>query len=332
MAQQTSFQSVLNSLLETEKDIPLRSLTFFSDIDPDSLKDFLEVWPRISPPRKLLLLDQLLILLDSDTLVSFDDTARALLNDADGEVRARVLRLLAESDDPKLVPTFISILKNDKELAPRIEAATLLGEFVRLGELDELPERLHRDAENSLLAIESGDEKPGLRRRALESLGYSERPEAATVIESAFHRQDPEWKTSALIAMGRSNDAERWEDSVLSMLLSEDPRTRHAAVEAAGELRLDSARTILLGMMDDEDDDEVISAIIWSLSQIGGDDVRIFLLDLVDKSEDEDLTEFLEDALSNLDFTEELDRFDLLSLDGDEDLMDMEEEDEEDER
>jgi hypothetical protein len=83
-------------------------------------------------------------------------------------------------------------------------------------------------------------------------------------------------------------------------------------------------------MFDDEEDDDVISAIIWSLSNIGGEEVRIYLLNLLDQAEgDDDLTEFLEDALSNLDFTEELERFDLMSLD--EDLVEMEE-DEEDER
>ncbi len=329
MAQQTSFQSVLDSLLDTKKEFPSHYLPYFSDIDPGSLKSFLEAWPRIQPTRKLLLLDQMGSLLDSDTLVSFDDIGRALLTDSDGEVRARAIRLLAESDDPKLVPTFIDILQNDTELAPRIEAATLLGEFVMLGELDELPEKLHHDAEDALLAIESSEEKPGLRRRALESLGFSERPEAMTVIQSAFHREDPEWKASALVAMGRSND-DGWEESVLSMLLSEDPRIRLAAVEAAGELRLSAARPILLGMFDEEDDDDVISAIIWSLSNIGGEEARVYLLNLLDQSEDDDLTEFLEDALSNLDFTDELNHFDLLALDEDENMIEVDE-DEEDE-
>ncbi|MEW6403049.1 MAG: HEAT repeat domain-containing protein [Chloroflexota bacterium] len=329
MAQQTSFQTVVDSLLETKKEFPSRYLPYFSDIDPASLQLLLDAWPRVHSPRKLTLLDQLLSLYDSDTLVSFEDLGHALLKDTDAEVRARAIRLLAESDNPKLVPVFIDILKHDKDLAPRMEAAALLGEFVMLGELDELPEKLHHDAEDALLAVESSDEKSGLRRRALESLGFSERPEAATVIESAFHREDPEWKTSALIAMGRSND-DRWEESILSMLLSEDPRTRLAAVEAAGELRLASARPILLKMFDDEVEDEVISAIIWSLSNIGGEEVRIYLLNLLDQAEgDDDLTEFLEDALSNLDFTEELDRFDLMSLDSDdEDLMEYDEEEE----
>ena len=146
-----------------------------------------------------------------------------------------------------------------------------------------------------------------------------------TVIESAFNREDPEWVASALLAMGRSSD-DRWEDEAVGMLLNEDPRVRLAAVEAAGELRLASARTILLKMFEDEDDDAVASAIIWSLSQVGGEDVRIYLLNLLDQAEDDELTAYLEEALENLEFTEGLEQFDLLTLDSDDDLLDDDEE------
>ena len=326
MAQNTPFQTILDSLLDAKKDFPARYLPYFSDIDPASLKLFLETWPGVKPTRKLLLLDGLLSLLDSDTLVSFDDLGRALLTDPDHGVRWRAIRLLAECDDPKLVPTFINILKNDPELEPRIEAATVLGEFVRLGELEELSEKLHRDAENSLLAIESGETPPALRRRALEVLGYSSRPEVETLIESAFKRADPEWKASALFAMGRSSD-ERWEDEVVSMLLNEETLVRLAAVEAAGELRLASARMILLNMFEEEDEDAVSSAIIWSLSQIGGEDVRLYLLNLLDQAEDDELVAYLEDALENLEFTEGFEQLDLLAIDPDDELDEVDEED-----
>lgn len=326
MAQITPFQTILDSLLDTKKDFPARYLPYFSDIDPASLKLFLETWPGVKPTRKLLLLDGLLSLLDSDTLVSFDDLGRALLTDPDHDVRWRAIRLLAECDDPKLVPTFINILKNDPELEPRTEAATVLGEFVRLGELEELSEKLHRDAEDVLLAIESGENPPALRRRALEALGYSSRPEVETLIESAFKRADPEWKASALFAMGRSSD-ERWEDEVVSMLLNEDTLVRLAAVEAAGELRLASARMILLNMFEEEDEDAVSSAIIWSLSQIGGEDVRFYLLNLLDQAEDDELVAYLEDTLENLEFTEGFEQLDLLAIDPDDELDEVDEED-----
>jgi len=85
---------------------------------------------------------------------------------------------------------------------------------------------------------------------------------------------------------------------------------------------LTSAGPILLQMLEDEeeDDDEVISAAIWSLSQIGGEDARIFIANLLDQTEDEDLSDFLEEALENLAFTEDFERFQMLIIDPDEEV------------
>lgn len=327
-----TFQSVLDHLLDSKKDIPQAHLRHYSDLDPKSLRLFLDVWPRVAPDRKLLLLDHLLSHLDSDTLVSYEDIGRELLKDADGEVRARAIGLLAESNDPKLVDSLIDIFLTDSDLAPRLEAANLLGEFVLLGELEELNESLQRRIEDALISVIRSEENPSLRRRALEALGYSSREETANILESAYQREDPVWVASALHAMGRSHD-NRWNDNVVSKLLDNDPRVRFAAAEAAGELVIEEAAPIMLQMLEDEEeDDDVTSAAIWSLSQIGGEDVRVYLLNLLEQTDDEDTIEFLEDAIENLDFNEELNNFDLLSLDEDDELdgegFDDEEEDE----
>jgi HEAT repeat protein len=110
------------------------------------------------------------------------------------------------------------------------------------------------------------------------------------------------------------------------MLLDEDPQIKFAAIEAAGQLIIETASPILLQILEDEEvDDDVATAAIWALSQIGGDDARTYLVALIDQTEDEDLVEFLEDALENLNFTEEFNKFELLTLDED----DVDESDEE---
>lgn len=328
-----TFQSVLDHLLDSKKDIPQSHLRHYSDLDPKSLRLFLDIWPRVTPERKLLLLDHLLSHLDSDTLVSYEDIGRELLRDTDGEIRARAIGLLAESNDPKLVPPLLEIFLTDSVLAPRIEAANLLGEFVLLGELEELNEAMQHQIEDALISVIRSEENPTLRRHALEALGYSSREETVNILESAYQREDPAWIASALHAMGRSHD-NRWNDSVVSKLLDNDPRIRFAAAEAAGELVIEEASPIMLQMLEDEEeDDDVVSAAIWSLSQIGGEDARVYLLNLLEQTEDEETIEFLEDAIENLDFNEELNHFDLLSLnEDDEDLDEVEDLDDEDEK
>ena len=327
MADTISFQSVLDHLLDSKKDIPHHHLSHYSDLDPKSLQLFMDVWPSVKPNRKLLLLDELVSHLNSDTLVSYEEIGKALLYDSDGEVRARAIALLAESNDPKLVSQLVDIFLNDADLAPRMEAANLLGEFVLLGELEELDEDKKSQVEDALIAVIRSEDNPALRKRALEALGYSSRDEMVNIIETAFHREEAGWVASALRAMGRSHD-NQWNDDVVSKLLEDDPRIRFAAAEAAGELAIQEAGPILLQMLEDEEeDDDVVSAAIWSLSQIGGEDARIYIVNLIEQTEDEDLVEFLEDALENLDFNEELDKFDLLSLNED-DLEDLDEIDE----
>jgi HEAT repeat protein len=323
----TSFQSVLDALLSDRKEFPRRYLQEFSDIGALELKTVLDIWPRVKPGRKLTLLEELDALAETDTLVSFDDFARALLTDPEAEVRTRAIRLLDEYEDPKIVPSYLDMLKNDPDVNVRAEAANALNLFVDLGELEEIPESIYHQVEDALLASANSEDDVRVRRVALESLGFSSRPEVSTLIESAFHRADPAWQTSALVAMGRSAD-ERWSDQVTRSLIHVDDRIRKAAVQAAGELSLASARPILLKMLGEEEDPIILSSVIWSLSQIGGEDVRTYLESLMDQLEDDEQIAFLEEALDNLAFTEDLDRFDLLAFDPDDELTEIEEDDE----
>jgi len=323
-----SFEKVLDSLLADRKEFPHRYLQELSDIGTLELKTVLDVWPRVNSSRKLTLLKDLNILAKSDTLVSFDDFARAVLVDPDPQVRTLAIRLLDECKDIKLVPSYLDMLTSDPDTGVRVEVANALKMFVDLGELEEIPESIFHHVEDALLAVAAGEDTGRVRRTALESLGYSSRIEVSTLIESSFHREDPHWQASALTAMGRSAD-DRWDETVLHSLVNEDDRIRQAAVESAGELALKSARPILLKMLGEEEDLDMLNAVIWSLSQIGGEDVRTFLESLLDQlEEDDEQIAFLEEALDNLAFTEDLDRFDLLAIDPDDELIELVEKDE----
>jgi HEAT repeat protein len=323
----TSFQSVLDALLSDRKEFPRRYLQEFSDMGALELKTLLDMWPQVKPGRKLTLLEELASLAEKDTLVSFDDFARALLTDPEPEVRRRAIRLLDEYEDPKVVPSYLDMLKNDQDVNVREDAANALRLFVDLGELEEIPASIYHQVEDALLASAASEDNVRVRRVALESLGYSSRLEVMTLIESAFQREDPAWQASALVAMGRSAD-DRWDDEVTRSLVHVDDRIRKAAVQAAGELSLQSARPILLKMLGEEEEPSILSAVIWSLSQIGGEDVRTYLENLLDQLEDDEQIAFLEEALDNLAFTEDLERFDLLAFDPDEELSEIDEEDE----
>ena len=317
MTKNIAIQIVIDALLDDSNPFPHHYLYLFSDIEPGQLKLLLKAWPQVSVARQRTLLEDLEELAEDDTLLCFDDLARALLQNPDPQVRVQALRLLWEFEDAKLVPTFFEILTEDSDSNVRAAAAAALGLFIYLGEIEEITEQTLHKVEDGLLAVIHSNEDTLVRRRALEALGWSSRPEVPALIEAAYGDKNPDWKVSALFAMGRSSD-ERWGKHVLSNLRNRKESIRLEAMRAAGELALASARPILLDMLADEEDMETRHEIIWALTKIGGAEVNDQLLVLLEMAEDdEEETEFLEEALENLAFTNEVSNFDLLDLEAD---------------
>lgn len=310
----TTFDHALSLLAQSERPLPQVWLREFSDLSPEQLHQLLDLWPRLPRNRKYTFLDALRALFDKETLVSFEAIGRALLDDADAGVRWRALRLLEESLDARLVPLLLRLLAQDGDSNVRAEAADLLGAFVYEGEVDKLPSRLLHQIEEALLYAAKHDADVGVRRGALIALGYSSRPEVETLIRAAYERDEPEWVAAALFAMARSANPQ-WQDYVLPMLSSEHANVRQSAVKAAGELGLSKARPILLQMLEQEPEEEVYRSAIWALSQIGGENVRLYLETLLEEAENEELERLLEDALDNLDFTEDFSQFDIFRFD-----------------
>jgi HEAT repeat protein len=171
-----------------------------------------------------------------------------------------------------------------------------------------------------------------VRRRALESLGYSSHPKVPEIIQKAAASEDPQWLSSALYAMGRSADGQ-WADFVIAQLDSQDNEVQFEAIRAAGELEIEEVRDPLIERFEDSvDDPDLRYAIIWSLSQIGGKGLKEKFENLIEKSTDVEEVEWLEKGLDNLELGGDLESMELLDVDPDEkedeDLEELEELDE----
>jgi HEAT repeat protein len=314
MTPNVPFQTVVNALLDDGAPFSARYLHSFSDISPADLTVLMKDWPRISTQRKHTLLEDLEELSETDTLTNFHDLARSLLKDTDPKVRIQAIRLLWENEDAKLAPVFLKMLNEDGVAEVRAAAANALGLFVYQGELEKIPTELLRCIEDDLLRTVNSTEETLVRRHALESLGYSGREEVIPLIEAAYHKKNTEWVVSSLFAMGHSCD-ERWKKHVLAKLHTPDDEIRSEAIHAAGELELVSARSVLLDLLEDEEDIELRRELIWALSKIGGEGVRARLEELLDVATDDDEVDFIEEAMDNLTFAEDMAQFDLLDLD-----------------
>lgn len=314
MSALSSLQKLVGELTVGNGSFSARTLRLLSDADGATLQALAQAWPSAPLNRKIELLDALHGMEDDDTLVSFIEVGRQLLADPDADIRLRAIRLLEECRDGRIAGPLGRMLGADASAEVREQAAAALAQFVEMGELDELNEDLLHQTEEILLTASDGDSSGRVRRAALESLGYSSRPEVAKRIQSALEHQNADWCASALCAAGRSSD-ERWHEAVLARLTDENPQIRVAAVRAAGDLAIAGSVNALLRLLEQEEDDEITGAAIWSLSQIGGTDARVYIQNLMDRAEDDEDVAFLEDVLENLDFTEEMDHFDLFTMD-----------------
>lgn len=308
-----SFDKVISALLDITHPFQPVHLHRFSDLSNSDLQLLMTAWEKIDPNRRVSLLEDLEDLADADTLVSFDDLGKFALNDPNPRVREIALRLLWECDDPALVSKFIQMVDTDPDQKVRSAAATALGQFIYIGELEEIPESILHRIENKLLDLTNNEaETKLLRRRALEALGFSSRPELKDLIRAAYSKDDHEWLVSSIFAMGRSANS-TWIPFVLDMLDSENEEVLFETVRAAGELEAAAARKPIMKIVKSQPaGSEVRMAGIWALSKIGGEKVRDTLEDLLERSEDEDEIDLLEDALENLEFTEGFNKFGLL--------------------
>ncbi len=330
------FDEILAALLDDSRPFPPAFLHRFSDLTPTDLIKLKTIWPQISTQRRIALMEDLEDLAEVDTLVSFDDLSIFALDDEEPRVRSAALRALWEADNEKLVPKFITMMEEDPDEMVRATAASTLGKYVYLGELEEISSKTLKRVEDHLLSIAQSSELPIIRRRAIEALGYSSRPEVKPLILAAYNNADPEWLCTALFAMGRSA-SEEYIPAVIEQLDHPDPEVQFEAVRAAGQLNAGDAREILLEMLQSGiEDDELRMAVIWSLSEIGGEHVRDVLENLLDQTEDDEEADFLQEALDNLFLTEGLASFEMFDFQAqDEDdlnsIINLEEEEEDDE-
>ncbi len=324
MNQEISFQTALEKLKDKEQELFTEFYADFapllSDIKPEQLKALLEIWHKIKLSRKHDLLAHLKNELDNDVLLSYNALARHLLKDEDAIIRAYAIRLLSEYEREDLLPFLLEIAREDPETDPREEAIKSLGIFVYYGELEEISLENLKKIEDTLIQIAQDDEeKSVIKQRAIEALGFSSRKEVPALIEEAWNKDAFLWKSCALFAMGRSYN-EIWAPQVLEALNSDNDLVRFWATKSAGDLSLQKARPILLEALKEENDADIMDATIWALSAIGGEDVRIHLLALLDQygEDEEEAIEYIEDALENLDFTEDVQNLDLANFDYDE--------------
>ena len=322
MPSNQDFDAILARLKETSAPVPMASLYHLSDLGPPEQAALEQVWAELGTERREHIIQNLHEISEANFELSFDSVFRLGLDDESPEVRANSIRALWESEDPDLMAPLIEFMQHDTDPAVRAAAASALGRYVYLGEMEELPAAQARRVEDALLAVINGTDELGVRRRAVEAVAYStSRPEIEPLIEAAYQSDELKLRVSAVFAMGRAADL-HWKRPVMAELKSPEPELRFEAARAAGELELVEAGPRLAELTADADT-QVREAATWSLGQIGGVFARDTLTELLERAVDEDEQDFIEEALENLSFTDDVKAFSMFEYDPDQDDLDL---------
>lgn len=261
---------LLDEMLESAAMPSLASLCCLSNLEAKEAARTREAWPNLSVELRRQLVTKLVKVAEADFEMDFSELFRLGMGDEDAQVRTAAIKGLWEDGDVRLVPLLAARLREDKDATVRAAAATSLGRFVLMGELEEIRPDPHALAYETLLAAcQDTEEQKTVRRRALESLAYTDKEIVTDLIREAYAASEEKMRISAVFAMGRSAD-NRWSRQVQQELFSPNPELRYEAARACGELRL-SKTVPELGELAEDADPEVQEAALWALGQIGGD-------------------------------------------------------------
>lgn len=297
---ESSLDALIKELSERAEMPAQASLYHFSGLETEAVARVRAAWSGWPVELRRRLVARLAEMAEADFEVDFGAVFRLGLQDEDGDVRAAAVEGLWEDEDARLIPLLAILLREDEVAAVREAAATSLGRFILLGELEKIRPDPYAVAYEALLtACRDVEECAQVGRRALESLAYAGNEAVAELIREAYAASDEKMRVSAVFAMGRSADT-CWAAQVQQELFNPNPELRYEAARACGELQLGEAVPELEELIDDSDP-EVREAALWALGQTGGSRAREVLEHYCD-AEDEATRLAAEAALDELEF------------------------------
>ena len=297
-----NIEEVITRLQSNYEPLDTFSLSDLSNLIGAEQKALQQAWPTISLDRRRELIRLMNEQADEDIQLDFSAVCVLGLQDKDARVRHLSIEGLWESEDIKLIRTFLRLLRQDSSIEVRASAASALGRFVFQGEMQYLTEARLKELVETLVKTFSDHALPLIiRRRAIESLAYSTDARIPALISQAYESSEDEMRASALFAMGRTADS-YWSGTVRVELFNEDSALRFEAVRAAGELTDKQAvdRVAVL-LLDDKQDSQIREAAAWALGEIGGT-IAKKALSAVSKTNDLALRKVVKESLAEMAF------------------------------
>jgi HEAT repeat protein len=290
-------------IFDSSKPVTSSKLVYLSNLSSEELKFLKEIWTNADATRRHQVISQLVHLSEVDFRLDFSSVFAFCLSDPDENIRIQAITGLDGEENYLLITPLLRALKEDDSAKVRAAAATALGKFALLGELDKLPTHYKNKVYTALLYVmDNKSETVEVKRRALEAVSPLNLPRVKELIEQAYHTVDVKLKSSAIYAMGRNCDY-AWLNTLMTELNSDETEIRYEAANACGELGAEEAVPYLLKLIKDEDY-QVQEAAIKALGQIGGDQAKQALNKLA-KNPQPRIREAAKSALEEIQFCED---------------------------
>ncbi len=296
------FEKSLAELGESTRPMRYSGLGPFSDMSPEELTLFKGVWAGIGAERRYKVLSRMASLAEERSEFSFDSVMECCLADPDERLRVKAIEGLWETPHVSHIPLLTGLLRQDKAEGVRDAAATALGKFALMAELQELRQSYAQEVSHALLTVfHDRRESLEVRRRALEAIAPMTLPDVVEIIQEAYRSGNAGLKASAIYAMGQNCDP-IWLPLLQEELNNLDSEVRFEAAGACGELGEEEAVPSLVGLLADGDI-QVRLAAIESLGKLGGGRAREALVRCLQDA-DSDTCQAAADVLEEIEASE----------------------------
>ena len=286
--------------LQSDEPLSTPKLAALGDAYRFDEQAFRDTWFALPVERRRQAAAAFLDLAEVDTATDFTPLFFVLLDDPDPEVRMQAVDGLWETNTASLLRLARRLLAflRDPDEDPRVRARAAVGlarpllEHVwtdfELANFEEVLETLLRIFHDTSEPLE-------VRRRALESAAAFSNDAVRAAIRQAYASPEHDMRVSAIFAMGRAGD-EEWEPIVRRELNNPSAEIRYEAARAAGHLGDQDAVPALIDLLADVDP-QVRDVAIWALGEIGTERAIKALENLLNRTTDEELAEYIEDAI-----------------------------------
>ena len=269
-------EKVIADLVNIEQPLRNSRLVALSNLNLEELELWEQAWASIESKRRRQIMYRLVEMAEDNLQLNFDGIFRNCLKDQDAEVRGKAVEGLWESEDTSLINPFINLLEQDDSVNVQVAAATALGKFAMLAELNKLRSCYTSKICQTLLGVISDKNRAvEVRRRALEAVAPLNLPQVEKNIREAYQSHSRKLKSSAIYAMGK-NCNRSWLPLLLRELSSADAEIRYEAAGACGELGEEEAAPYLIELVGDSDVDVQLAA-LQALGKIGGSEAKKYL-------------------------------------------------------